>query len=337
MVRVGILGAGFMGSMHATVYTQFPDVKVAGIADVRAEKARSLAEKVRSIPYYTPEDLLKKEDITVIDICLPTFLHREYVVKAASLGKDIICEKPIALTVEEAEEMIKVCAEKKVRFMVAQVLRFWPEYRFLKEAYDRKKYGQLRSIWCQRLSAPPTWGWQNWLLTGERSGGALVDLHIHDTDFLLYLTGCKPEKITSSGRKDNGAYTHIFTTFVFPQNLVCQTEGGWDLPANFPFVMAYTAVFDKAVVEFNSRNSPSLTVYEASGKIERPIFETKKANGTEGNISDLGGYYFELRYFIEHVVHNKPFGVITPEQARDSLEIVLLEKKSADTGQSITL
>ncbi|HOL66871.1 MAG TPA: Gfo/Idh/MocA family oxidoreductase, partial [bacterium] len=230
MVKVGIIGAGFMGTMHATVYSQFPDVKVAGIADVRGEKAKSLAEKFKSIPYYSPEELLKREDITIIDICLPTFLHREYVVKAASLGKDVICEKPIALTVEEADEMIKVCAEKKVRFMVAQVLRFWPEYRFLKEVYDRKRYGALRTISCQRLSAPPAWGWQNWLMAGERSGGALVDLHIHDTDFLLYLTGCRPEKISSHGRAENGAYSHIFTHFVFPGGVIAQVEGGWDLP-----------------------------------------------------------------------------------------------------------
>ncbi|MCM8757161.1 MAG: Gfo/Idh/MocA family oxidoreductase, partial [Candidatus Omnitrophica bacterium] len=321
MVRVGIIGAGFMGNMHATVYSQFPDVKVAGIADIRGEKAKSLAEKIKSIPYYSPEELMKKEDITIIDICLPTFLHKQYVIMAASYGKDVICEKPIALTIEEADEMINVCQEKRVRFMVAQVLRFWPEYRFLKEVYDRKKYGSLRTISCQRLSATPNWGWQNWLQDSERSGSALIDLHIHDTDFLLYLTGQKPEKLTSYGKLEEGGYTHIYTTFSFPQGIIGQVEGGWDLPANYPFLMAFTAIFERAVIEFNSRNKPTLVVYEANGRIERPEFAPKQVAGVEGNISDLGGYYYELRYFIEHVIHNKPFGVITPEQARDSLAV----------------
>lgn len=336
MVKVGILGAGFMGTMHAGVYSQLPDVKLAGIADVRPDKAKSLAEKYKSVPYYSVDEILKKEDIAVIDVCLPTFLHKEFVIKASQAGKDVVCEKPIALTVEDANEMISTCARNRVRFMVAQVLRFWPEYKFLKEMYERGKYGKLVSITCQRLSPSPTWGWQNWLMNGQRSGGALIDLHIHDTDFLLHLLGSKPHKIYSRGRKEEGVYVHILTTFAFP-GVLAVAEGGWDFPPNFPFLMAYTAKFEKATVEFNSRNSPSLAVYEAGGKIDRPTFETMKAQDTGGNISDLGGYYYELRYFIEHVTHNKPFGVITPEQARDSLAIVLKEQESADTGRELTL
>ena len=217
-------------------------------------------------------------------------------------------------------------------------VRFWPEYKFLKEIYDREKYGKLLTISCTRLSPQPTWGWANWLLDGEKSGGAIIDLHIHDTDFLLYLTGKKPVKIYSRGKKEENAFVHIYSIFQFPDGLLAASEGGWDFPQNFPFIMSYTAKFEKAVIEFNSRNSPSLVVYESSGKIEKPSFEPKKIEGiAEGNISDLGGYYYELRYFIEHVVHNKPFGVVTPEEAKDSLDIALKEKKSAEEGIEITL
>ena len=182
------------------------------------------------------------------------------------------------------------------------------------------------------------WGWENWILDGEKSGGAIIDLHIHDTDFVLYLTGKKPSKIYSKGEKKGNTFVHISTIFEFPDGLIATCEGGWDFPPNYPFVMSYIAKFEKAVVEFNSRNSPTVVVYESSGKIERPSFEPKKLEGVmEGNISELGGYYYELRYFIEHVVHNKPFGVVTPEQARDSLDIVLKEKKSAEEGIEITL
>ncbi|MCD6407580.1 Gfo/Idh/MocA family oxidoreductase [bacterium] len=337
MIKVGILGAGFMGNMHATVYSQLPDVKIGGIADIRGEKAKSLATKFKTVPYYDPEQLLNKEDITVIDVCLPTFLHKEYVIKAANLGKDVICEKPIALTVEEADEMIEACKKNKVRFMVAHVIRFWPEYKYLKEIYDSEKYGKLKSISMRRISPLPTWGWQDWLLDQERSGGALVDLHIHDTDFLLYLLGKNPEKIYSKVvKREDGLYSHIFTTFTF-ENLIAFAEGGWDFPSNFPFEMSFIAKFEKAVVEFNSRNTPSLVVYESSGKVEKPTFEAIKIEGLEGNIEDLGGYFYELRYFVDHVIHNKAFTVVTPEQARNSLAIVLKEKESADTGKEIIL
>ena len=337
MVNIGIIGAGFMGNMHATVYSQLPDVKILAIADIRGEKAKSLAKRFKSIPYYDPQQIFQKQDIQIIDICLPTFLHKEYVIKAAENGKDVICEKPIALTVEEANEMIEVCKKYNVRFMVAHVIRFWPEYKFLKETYDSGKFGNLKSISMRRLSPLPTWGWQDWLLSQEKSGGALVDLHIHDTDFLLYLIGEKPEKIYSKIVKNYNNDAHVFSTFTFKNGLIADIEGGWDFPPGFPFGMSYIAKFEKATIEFNSRNTPSLVVYEANGNVERPTFEKVKVEGVEGNVEDLGGYFHEIRYFIDHVIHNKPFQVVTPEDARDSLEIVLKEKESADNGQEITL
>lgn len=337
MVIVGILGSGFMGTMHATVYSQLPDVKIGGVADIRGEKAKSLAKKFKTIPYYDPEQILQKPEIQIVDICLPTFLHKEYVIKAAENGKDVLCEKPIALTVEDANEMIEVCKRNNVRFMVAHVIRFWSEYKFLKEVYASKKYGELKSISMRRLSPLPTWGWQDWLLAQEKSGGALVDLHIHDTDFLLYLIGEKPEKIYSKIIKNYSNDAHVFTSFTFKNGLIASVEGGWDFPPKFPFEMSYIAKFEKATVEFNSRNNPSLVVYEANGNVERPTFEKVKAEGVEGNIEDLGGYFYEIRYFVDHVIHNKPFQVVTPEDARDSLELILKEKESAEKGQEIIL
>jgi predicted dehydrogenase len=337
MVKVGIIGAGFMGSMHANVYSLLPDSRIAGIADIRGEKAKSLAAKFKTIPYYDPQQILEKEDITIIDICLPTFLHKEYVIKAAENGKDVLCEKPIALTVEDADEMISACKKSRVRFMVAQVIRFWDEYKFLKEAYDRKKYGDLKALSCRRLSSLPTWGWQDWLLNQDKSGGAMIDLHIHDTDFIRYLVGEDPQKVYSKTLNGEMPYSHIYTTFTFKNGLVVTSEGGWDYPATFPFEMSYLAKFEKAVVDFNSRNTPSLVVYESSGKVDRPVFEKVKVEGTGGNIGDLGGYFHELRYFVDHVSHNKPFSIVTSEDARDSLRLTLQEKASADKGTEILL
>ncbi|MDD3726513.1 MAG: Gfo/Idh/MocA family oxidoreductase [Candidatus Ratteibacteria bacterium] len=337
MVKIGIIGAGYMGSMHATVYSQLPDAKVVGIADIRGEKAKSLATKVKALPYSDPQQLLEREDITTIDICLPTFLHKEFVIKAAEKGKDVICEKPIALDIEDANEMIEACKKHRVRFMVAQVIRFWAEYKFLKEIYDRKKYGELITLSCRRLSSLPTWGWQDWILDSNKSGGALIDLHIHDTDFICYLMGKKPKKIYSKSINKERPYSHVYTTFTFDNDIIITAEGGWDYPANFPFEMSYLAKFEKAVVEFNSRNTPSLTVYEVTGKVDKPTFEKVKAEGIGGNIDDLGGYFYELRYFVDHVIHNKPFTVVTPEDARNSLAIVLKEKESADKGCEIIL
>ncbi|MFA5646254.1 MAG: Gfo/Idh/MocA family oxidoreductase [Candidatus Ratteibacteria bacterium] len=337
MIKVAVIGAGFMGSMHAEIYKHFPDIKIAGIVDSRGEKAKSLAEKVGSIPFYDAEQVFAREDITLIDVCLPTYLHKEFVLKAAEAGKDVICEKPIALTLEDAEEMIEVCEKRRVRFMVGHVIRFWPEYDWLKSIADSGRIGKLLSITCTRLSPTPVWGWDSWLTDTSRSGNCLFDLHIHDTDYLLYLVGKKPLKLYSTGLKSNGGYSHIFTNFTFPDGVQASAEGGWDFPANFPFYMAFTATFEKAIVEFNSKNLP-LTVYHREGKVEHPPMKNVPIQANAGgNISDLGGYYFELRYFFEHILANKPTAVITPNDARNSLEIILKEQESADTGKEIIL
>ncbi|MCM8764162.1 MAG: Gfo/Idh/MocA family oxidoreductase [Candidatus Omnitrophica bacterium] len=338
MVRLGIIGAGFMGTMHAEVYSQLPNVKIAAIVDERGEKAKSLAEKVGAIPYLSADQVFAKSDITIIDICLPTFLHKEFVIKAAEAGKDIVCEKPIALTLEDATEMVNVCRAKKVKFMVAHVIRFWPEYAFVKKNYDQGRYGKLITITCGRLSPKPTWGWQNWLLDNGRSGGALFDLHIHDVDFILYLLGRNPVSLYSRGTfSSEEGYTHVFTTYNFSDGITAFAEGGWDMTSNFPFEMKFIAQFEKAVIDFDSTSDPTLTVYYADGRIEKPQLERKTAQVSEGNISDLGGYFFELNYFIDHVVHNKEFLVITPEDAVNSLAIVLKELESLKTGKIIAL
>ncbi len=338
MVRVAVIGAGFMGLMHAEVYTQLPNVKVAAIVDTRGDKAKSLAEKVGAIPYLTHEQVFSKPDISIVDICLPTFLHKEFVIKAAEAGKDIICEKPIALTVEDAKEMVNICKKNRVRFMVAHVIRFWPEYAFIKKNYDQGRYGKLITITCTRLSPKPTWGWQNWLLNNSYSGGALFDLHIHDVDFLLYLIGQRPLSLYSRGTfSEEEGYTHVFTTYNFPGGITAFAEGAWDMTSNFPFEMKFIAQFEKVIADFDSTTSPTLTIYYADGRIERPTLERKTAQVSGGNISDLGGYFFELNYFIDHVVHNKEFQVISPEDAVQSLDIVLKEKQSLETEQIITV
>lgn len=338
MIKVAIIGAGFMGKMHAEVYQNLNKAKLTAIVDSDLEKARLLADKYKATAYSSLGELINQEDIDAIDICLPTFLHKEYVVEAARLGKDILCEKPITLTLKDAEEMIQAVKEAKVKLMVAQVIRFWPEYVELKRIHQSGELGRLLSITLTRLSPTPTWAWDNWLADAERSGGALLDLHIHDTDYLLYLLG-KPLSLASRVSPGRLKYAHVFTTFTFPNKVIAFTEGGWDMPDNFPFTMAYTALFEKGAVEFNSRHEKTLAIYRPGKKVEyptaRPELETTVSGG--GNIADLGGYFSEIKYFIDCLENNEETTEASAQSARDSLEIALSEMKSADSGKIIEI
>lgn len=336
MIKVGIVGAGFMGAMHAECYKNLSNAKLEAIADTDLTKAENLAKKYEAKAYQRTEDLFKEKDIGIVDICLPTFLHKECAVKAAGAGKNILCEKPIALTVEDADEMIEVAGKAGVKFMIAQVLRFWPEYIKLKDIFDKRELGDLLSITCTRLSMTPNWAWDNWLTDSKRSGGALVDLHIHDTDFLLCLIG-KPLGIFSRMPKSSLEYGHIFTTYTFPKEIAAFAEGGWDMPDNFPLTMSFTANFEKGTVEFNSRWEKSLAVYKPGEEVEYPEVkvELQASAETGGNISDLGGYFSEIRYFVDCVENDKMPTLATGESARDSLKVVLAEKRSIETGNLI--
>jgi len=339
MVNVAILGAGFMGKMHAECYHNLSNANLIAIGDANSEKAQEVAARYAIQPSSNLDELIKDERIDLIDICLPTFLHKEYAVKAAQAGKHILCEKPIALTVEDAEEMVKAADKTGVKFMVAQVIRFWPEYVKLKEIYDEKRLGKMLSISLTRLSPIPDWSWDNWLLNSEKSGSALVDLHIHDTDYLLYLLG-KPILLFSQGTKTNIGYGHIFTTFVFPQGIIASVEGGWDIRVeNFPFTMAYRAVFEEGVVEFNSREEKTLSIYRRGKKIEYPDIQKELLPSTEtaGNISQLGGYLSEISYFVKCIENDKAPVLAEARSAAESLRVVLMEKESAEKGKIMKL
>jgi len=337
MINVAILGAGFMGRMHAECYHNLPNAKLMAIGDVDLNKAEELTKRYGARAFSRPEELIEDQNIDLIDICLPTFLHKEYVIKAAQAGKQIICEKPIALTVEDAEEMVRVAERAKVKFMVAQVIRFWPEYVRLKEIYKSKRLGRLLSISLTRLSTLPTWSWNNWLLDSEKSGSALIDLHIHDTDYLLYLLG-RPSLIFSQGSRTEIGYGHIFTTFTFPQGTVAFVEGGWDIKAdNFPFLMTFRAIFEEGVVEFNSSRDKTLSIYQRGKEVEYPALqeELSASRDVGGNISQLGAYFSEIKYFVDCVENDRPPAMAEARSAKDSLEVVLMEKRSAETGEVI--
>lgn len=235
--------------------------------------------------------------------------------------------------------MVKTADKAKVKFMVAQAIRFWLEYVKLKEIYDDKRLRKMFSISLTRLSPSPAWSWDNWMLDPKKSGSALIDLHIHDTDYLLYLLG-KPTLLFSQGVKTEIGYGHIFTTFTFSQGIIASVEGGWDIRSdNFPFTMAYRAIFEEGVVEFNSTKDKTLSIYQKGKEVEHLAVseELLSSKDTGGNISQLGGYFSEIKYFVDCIENDEPPRMAEARSAKDSLEVVLMEKQSAEEGKTIEI
>lgn len=328
-----------MGQMHAKVYQALPDVEIVGIVDSKpAIKEIAPQHGVTAPVFATLSDLLKQAEVDAIDVCLPTDLHAETVIAAAQAGKHVFCEKPLTLEVADARRMVDAVAKNNVFFQVGQCIRFWPEYQALLAFVKSGQGGKLVSLALQRRASRPTYCHNNWLHIAERSKGAALDLHIHDTDFVLFLLGT-PKAVHSIGRKEKGSYCHIFTNYMF-DDVAVTAEGGWDLPAKWGFQMAFQAVFENAILEFDILSSP--TMHLTLGDEPRKPFPFEKpqvkSNGpSSGNISDLGGYYNELAYFCQCIATSKKPEIATGQQALESLRVTLAEIQSADEKKIVSL
>jgi UDP-N-acetylglucosamine 3-dehydrogenase len=339
MQRVVLVGCGFMGRMHGTVYSILPNAEMVAAVDKDAAQLNAFTEKYGCAGYATLEEALAKEECEAVDITLPTDLHRDFAVTAARGGKHVFCEKPMARTVEQAEEMARVCDENGVRLMIGHCIRFWPEYALLKQlagsagvsmippkGNERSEsappalgLGKLLSLNLTRFGAFPSWSMDNWLADEDRSGGGVLDMHIHDTDYAHYILGT-PDEMVSFGTVDDKGPSFIFTTMRFSQ-AVAHLEGGWNLPPKTPFRMTFRAIFERGAVFMDGG---PMTIYEDGKDPYVPEFPKMDVQGG-GNISDLGGYYVELKYFIDRLESGEPFEIVTPETSLQSLRTVLEE------------
>ena len=330
MVKIGITGLGFMGKMHVAVYQQLKsvlDFEVTAVADADRDKADELAKLLNVKAYYSPQELIDNADVNTVDICLPTWLHYEYASRALSKGFNIFVEKPLCLYSKDAFALVKQADEKKVFSQVGLTLRFWPEYEYLKSVVDDGVYGKMKHLKLRRLSPVPG---NSWMRDVNLSGGATLDLQIHDADFALYLFG-QPEKINAFSNHTGEKYSSIVSELKYG-NFSVITEGSWDYPPSFPFEMGYIAAFEKATIIYSMLYG--LNVYPVEGESFCPkiVRECSAQADAGGNLSDLGGYYNELYYFINCI--NNGIQPVKATLLAGAEAVELTEKQKAATAAS---
>jgi predicted dehydrogenase len=340
-VNIALAGCGFMGSMHAQIYAQLPEARLLAAADLRPSVARAKLEKAGfSVPVYgTTEELLARHpEVAVVDVCTPADAHEADALLALEAGKHLFCEKPLALTLESADRIVAKAAAARTFTQVGHCIRFWPEYRALRDFLREGAGGRLLSLGMQRQAGRPGYSVGDWLNQPSRSGGAALDLHIHDTDFAIALLGL-PSAVTSSATFDYSGPAHIFTVYGYPDVAVC-AEGGWNYPARWGFRMAFQAVFERACIDFDSGKAPTLSITWSDRAPEPMPFTAPSAGQSktgEGNISSLGGYYNELQHFVSSIAAGRAPADATLGDARSSLLVALAEIESARIGRTVVL
>ena len=156
MLKIALVGVGGISGAHIPAWEEMPDVELVALCDIRPECMELYPDKNQ---YLNFEEMLEKEEIDILDICLPTHLHVDFAIKAMEKGIHVLCEKPISLQKEDIDLAYATAKRMNVNFMIAQVVRFWPEYELLKNIYDTQKYGKLLSGYMKRLGSYPKWSW----------------------------------------------------------------------------------------------------------------------------------------------------------------------------------
>ncbi|SRR6266498_918943 len=340
MINIGLVGLGFMAATHLRAYRQVEGVRIAALCNpsgrhldgdfsgVAGNVGATDAVKLDLTGVRTTKDfaeLLGDPDLQAIDICAPTRAHAELAIAALRAGKHVLCEKPLARTAACAREMVDVAARARGFFMPAMCLRFWPEWAWLKDAIATDQYGKVLSARFRRVAEPPGWGQKNFF-NGAESGGALFDLHVHDTDFVQHCFG-RPQSVFSTGYvKFSGAVDHVVTQYQVACGALVHAEGGWAMTPGFGFHMSYTVNFERATADYDlGRGKEALRLCE-EGVPARVI-------GCEGP----DGYVGELKHFVECVRAGLPPTVVTAKDGLLSVEICEAEERSVKERQIVSL
>ncbi len=336
-IRVGVVGLGMMGMTHLDVYRQQQNVELAAICDSDENRlygrekatgnvegqAQGSLETLTDVKRYTSfDDLLNDPQIDLIDVCLPTHLHAKFAVAVLEAGKHCVIEKPLARNLEQGRQILEAAERAPGMAFVALCMRFWPGWDWLKLAIDEKRYGNLHALTIRRLcSMPPGPFYAN----GDLSGGAILDLHIHDTDFVQYCLGM-PQAVTSFGySRHTSEPDHVVTNYAYEGGPLVVAEGGWTMSDSFGFVMGYVANFDEATAVYDSAASDPLTLSPAGGEPAA----VELATGM--------GYQYELDYFVECIAANTRPRTATVQDAYQTLQIIDAETRSIRDGKTIQL
>ena len=329
MVNVGIVGIGFMGMIHYLSYQKVRGAKVRAICEKIPER---LAGDWRSIKgnfgpqgkkmdltgiarYSDLDELMADPNLDMIDVCLPPSMHAEVAVKALAAGKHVLCEKPIALKVADAERMVKAARRAGKLLLIGQVLPFFPEYRFAYKTITSGKYGELIGGHFKRVISDPLWLPD--FYDPDGCGGPMVDLHVHDAQFIRLICGM-PRAVQSVGRMRGEVAEFFSTQFLFddPALVVTATSGVINQQGR-GFTNAYeiyleraTLLFDFAPVDKEPGLIMPVTVLTNAGKVIRPKL---------GSGDPTDAFAAELEEAVRSVRNQTPSSLLDGDLARDAL------------------
>ncbi len=320
-----------MGGAHLEAYGKIPDAEIVAVSSSNDKKlSGDLSEAAGNLDrggskfdfsgaakYHTAAELLADPNVEAVDLCTPTDSHFPLTIAALEAGKHVLVEKPMALTGEQCDRMIAVSQEQDRVLMVAQVLRFWPDWAAMRDLVRSGQLGAVRHAFFYRRCAAPEWS--KWLKDRSRSGGGVFDLLIHDLDFCQHLFG-KPAAVVATGVEDLEAGIDVIEARLdYPGGPQVTVAGGWRHPKAYPFSMEYTVVCEKGTLDFHSELR-NLTLFKADGEsVEVPKPETD-------------GFVAELQAFLDACRVGAAPAECRPQDSAEAIRMALAMRDSRDQG-----
>jgi len=346
MVGIGIVGLGFMGYTHfVAAREKLRGGKVTALA-TRSEKKRSgdwrgiqgnfgppagQVDLSNVNTYADYRDLLADPEVDLVDICLPTDMHEAVAVDALKAGKHVLVEKPISVDLQAAGRMVKAAETHNRLLMVAQVLPYFPEFRFARECIAEGRYGKLLAAHFRRVISPPKWSQD--IADFRKMGGWGIDLHIHDNHFIGLICG-SPRAVFSRGLVEDGFVNHVHTQYVFddPQLAVSCVSGGIATP-KLQFAHGFEIYLEDATLIY------SFGTLDGEPVLERPLtLIPRRGKLREPKLKGGGEWYSpfaaELQDAVKAVKTGEVPEVLSDSLAHEALKLCYAEAKSITTGKT---
>lgn len=328
---VAIIGGGFISNIHAQCYKNL-GVKIEAMADISEKVRQEFEEKYNCKTYSSAEEMLENvsDNIDLVDICVPTFLHEEFILLALKHNKHVICEKPLSINIDFVENIIDKFENNNRYLMTAQVLRFWAEYVKIKEWIEEGVFGNIKLVSAIRLTQHPK---SEWFYNPKKSGGGIFELHIHDIDFLCYLFGDVKEVYANGSKDENESWDFINSSIKFKNGISASAQGIFGITDSYPFTANMKVIGDKATAEYSlsagvnldsdGKQSNSLILYR---KGKEPIIE---------NIKSKDAYELELEYFINCVKNNKKPEIVSLDSIKRTIKTINCLIESLESGNIV--
>jgi myo-inositol 2-dehydrogenase/D-chiro-inositol 1-dehydrogenase len=341
--RVALLGAGFIADIHLESYARFvPEAEVTAIFSRSAERAERVATHWGIPRWYTDiEQLIAEADCEVVDICLPNVLHHRATLAAARAGKHVIIEKPLCMTLDEADEMIAVCREQGRLLMYAEELCFAPKYERVRRLVGEGAVGDVYMLkQLEKHSGPHSdWFWD----VNQSGGGVLMDMGCHAFAWFRWMLGGSPvvksvwaTMDTVRHRDRTAGEDNAVCVVEFEGGVIGLAEDGWAKPGGM----------DDRIEVYGTRGVSFADLFRGNSAVtyseEGYGYAAEKAGSTQGWTYTMfeevfnQGYPHELKHFVDCVRKGGP-PLVTGEDGRAVLEMICAAYASARSGAKVAL